>query len=120
MKITGSAVSMRFLKPFTIATALLLGQLSAFAGEVAVLRNGFSIRFERKEQTGNITRLYTGAGFLDLPTEQIASFEVEETPVPQPAPVVQPAIQAPQPPAIPLQNPAPVKAAANVDLDQVV
>jgi soluble lytic murein transglycosylase-like protein len=117
---------MRFLKPLTIATTLLLAQLSAFAGEVAVLRNGFSIRFERKEQIGDITRLYTGSGYLDLDSSQIASFEAEEAPVPaaDPAPpqqvtapaIVQPAATAP----IASNATAPARSAASVDLDQVV
>ena len=82
---------MRLLKPITIAGVLLLAQLTAFGAELAVLRNGFSIRFERKEQNGNITRLYTGSGYLDVTSEQIASFETEEAPVPpQPEAVPQP------------------------------
>jgi soluble lytic murein transglycosylase-like protein len=125
---------MRLLKPITIAGILLLAQLTAFGAELAVLRNGFSIRFERKEQSGGITRLYTGSGYLDIASDQISSFEAEETPVapqpqPQPAAVAQPAVApAAQPAAIlnPLPVPAainqaaPAKAASNVDLDQVV
>jgi soluble lytic murein transglycosylase-like protein len=123
---------MRLLKPITIAGILLLAQLTAFGAELAVLRNGFSIRFERKEQNGNLTRLYTGTGYMDIASDQIASFEAEEAPVapqPPPAAVAQPAVApAAQPAAI--QNPVPVsaainqvapaKAASNVDLDQVV
>jgi soluble lytic murein transglycosylase-like protein len=123
---------MRVFRPFTIVTALLLAQLSAFGAEIAILRNGFSIRFERKEQTGNVTRLYTGSGYVDLASDQIASFEAEE-PAPAPATdVAAPAQAAPsiaQPAAsIPATAPAqtvsraasPGKAAANLDLDQVV
>ncbi len=120
------------LKPITIAGILLLAQLTAFGAELAVLRNGFSIRFERKEQSGGITRLYTGTGYMDIASDQIASFEQEEAPVapqPQPAAVVQPAVApAPQPTAtqnlVPAQaaisQAAPAKAVSNVDLDQVV
>src|SRR5579859_6023036 len=75
---------MRFLKSITVA-AVLLAQLPALGAELAVLRNGFSIRFERKEQTGNITRLYTGTGYVDIASDQIASFEAEEAPVAPPA-----------------------------------
>jgi soluble lytic murein transglycosylase-like protein len=64
---------------------LLLGQFYALGAEIAMLRNGSSIRFEHKEQIGQITRLYTGTGYLDLATDQIASFEVEEAPVIAPA-----------------------------------
>lgn len=120
------------LKPITIAGILLLAQLTAFGAELAVLRNGFSIRFERKEQNGNLTRLYTGTGYMDIASDQIASFEAEEAPVapqPQPAAVVQPAaVPSTQPGAIQSSVPAsaainqatPAKAASNVDLDQVV
>jgi hypothetical protein len=38
---------------------LLAAQLSAYCAEKAVLRNGFTIRFERKEQTGDVIRLFT-------------------------------------------------------------
>ncbi|HEY7403487.1 MAG TPA: lytic transglycosylase domain-containing protein [Candidatus Angelobacter sp.] len=119
------------MKPITIAGVLLLAQLTAFGAELAVLRNGFSIRFERKEQNGNITRLYTGTGYLDIASEQIASFETEDAPVPP-----QPAV-APPPAAVPAAQPAltqpsaltpaalsttatPIKTAVNVDLDQVI
>jgi soluble lytic murein transglycosylase-like protein len=121
---------MRLLKPITIAGVLLLAQLTAFGAELAVLRNGFSIRFERKEQNGSITRLYTDTGYMDIASNQIASFETEEAPVPsQPAAEPQPApVPVAQPAAVP--NPAPTSAASgavmpvkitnNVDLDQVV
>ena len=52
--------------------------LPCFAGEVAVLRNGFSIRHERREIVGDTTRLYVtadGSSFVDVPTAQIEHFE---------------------------------------------
>lgn len=137
---------MRFLKPITICAVLVLAQLAAFGAEVAVLRNGFSIRFEHKEQNGNITRLYTSSGYMDIASNQIASFETEEAPVaPQPQPVASqpqpaaPTVAAPNSAtasAAAVQNPAPVAAAlasapvsatqtipaklTSVDLDAVV
>ena len=85
---------MRTLRPITIGAVLALAQLSAFAGQVAVLRNGFTIRFDRKEQSGNSTRLYTGTGYLDIASNQIVSFDQDETPVtPEPQPVAQPVPQ---------------------------
>src|SRR5262245_63186109 len=107
---------MRIFRPLAIGTILVLAQVSAFAAQVAVLRNGFSIRFERKEQKGNSVRLYTGTGFVDIATDQIASFEVEETPVPDPQPAAQP---QPQPVATVVQPAAPATT-PNVDIDQVV
>src|SRR5579864_4646500 len=112
---------MRIGKYIAIGTLLALAQLSAFAGEIAVLRNGFSIHFERKEQNGNSTRLYTGAGYMDIASDQIESFEVEETPV-SPAPVAaaqtetQPAIQ----PTTLSQVADSSKTLPTIDLDQVV
>lgn len=73
-----------FRRSLTVILFVLAGQLAALGAEVAVLRNGFSIRHERREQIGNITRLYTAGGYVDIPTEQIASFEEDETPQPQP------------------------------------
>ena len=120
-----------------MTAALLLTQLPALGAELAVLRNGFSIRFEHKEQTGNVTRLYTGTGYVDIASDQIASFETEEAPI---APLPGPAVTSPSPapsvvgtsPAAPVAAfpkpaaltapPLPVSAAnaANVNLDDVV
>jgi soluble lytic murein transglycosylase-like protein len=116
---------MRFLRPITIAAVLALAQLSAFAGQIAVLRNGFTIHFDHKEQSGSSTRLYTGTGYLDIASDQIASYDVDETPVtPEPQPAPQPVAltttepSAAQPAAVASQTPA--KAAQNMDLEQVV
>jgi hypothetical protein len=61
---------------------LLFGLLGitpwASAADVAVLRNGFSIRHERREVVGSVTRLYLGAdrdGYVDVPTDEINRFE---------------------------------------------
>ena len=62
--------------------------MSAFAGQVAILKNGFSIHFDHKEQNAKSTRLFTSTGYLDIASDQITSFEEDETPVvPEPAPV---------------------------------
>ena len=48
------------------------------ATEVAVLKNGFSIRHERREIVGDVTRLYVnadGSSFVDVPTAEIEHFE---------------------------------------------
>jgi len=52
--------------------------LPCVGGEVAVLKNGFSIRHERREVFGNVTRLYVnadGSSFVDVPTADIEHFE---------------------------------------------
>jgi soluble lytic murein transglycosylase-like protein len=113
---------MRVFKPIVIGAVLVLAQLSAFAAQVAVLRNGFSISFDRKELIGNSTRLYTGTGYLDIASDQIESFEAEETPV-SPEPLAG-ALAGSQPTTQPLltasQTVAAPKTAQNIDLDQVV
>jgi soluble lytic murein transglycosylase-like protein len=59
--------------------ALALGcSLPCFAGEMAVLRNGFSIRHERRKVIGTVTRLYVnadGSSYVDVPTAEIEHFE---------------------------------------------
>ncbi|MGO9085544.1 MAG: lytic transglycosylase domain-containing protein [Candidatus Sulfotelmatobacter sp.] len=52
--------------------------LPCFASDVAVLKNGFSIRHERREVVGDITRLYVnadGSNYVDVPTTEIEHFE---------------------------------------------
>jgi len=72
---------MRFLPSLRLSLGVLVTLLAAlpcFAGEVAVLRNGFSIRHERREVVGDTTRLYLtadGSSFVDVPTAQIEHFE---------------------------------------------
>ena len=79
---------MRFSKTLTVTALLLLAQMSAFAGQIAILRNGFSIHFDHKEQNAKSTRLFTSTGYLDIASDQITSFEEDEAPVvPEPAPV---------------------------------
>jgi len=72
---------MRFLSSFRsvgVVAVLAVVALPCFAGEVAVLKNGFSIRHERRETVGDVTRLYTsadGSSFVDVPTAEIEHFE---------------------------------------------
>ena len=50
---------------------------------MAVLRNGFSIRHERREVIGGVTRLYVnanGSSYVDVPTAEIEHFEAAEEP----------------------------------------
>lgn len=103
---------MRLYKPLTIALLLLGAQLSALGSELAVLRNGFSIRHERREQIGKFTRLYTGdqQGYVDVPTESIASFEAVEPTPPDPSVVAAPK---------PAQREA-VAQPPKVDIDQLI
>jgi soluble lytic murein transglycosylase-like protein len=59
-------------------TLLALTALPCPAADSAVLRNGFSIRHERRRVIGMITRLYLDgddSSFVDVPTEEIDHFE---------------------------------------------
>lgn len=61
-----------------IWAVVALAAVPCFAGEVAVLKNGFSIRYERREIVGDVTRLYVkvdGSSFVDVPTGQVDHFE---------------------------------------------
>src|SRR5580704_11053724 len=87
---------MRRLLPITM---LLFAVAPLRAAEIVNLSNGFSIRHERHEIRGDITRLYTGAdtsSYIDVPTAEVASFE--------PAPL----------------EPVRVEAAKSLDLDEVI
>ncbi len=55
----------------------------AFGAELAVLHNGFSIRHERREAVGSVTRLYINEdsnGYIDVPTADIDHFEPDLSP----------------------------------------
>jgi soluble lytic murein transglycosylase-like protein len=67
-------------------TVLALTAVPCSASDSAVLRNGFSIRHERRQVIGTITRLYLGgdnSSFVDVPTEEIDHYEASpiEAPV---------------------------------------
>jgi hypothetical protein len=69
---------MGLLAQLTLVLALLGTPLFASGADVAVLRNGFSIRHERREVIGSVTRLYLDAdsnGYVDVPTIEIDGFE---------------------------------------------
>lgn len=90
---------MRFLA--TIFALILLGCGVSAAADLAVLRNGNSIRHEHKEILGPVTRLYLGAtkdGYIEIPTEQIDHYEKDTAPPPKVAPanIQRGAIIAPQ------------------------
>ena len=105
---------MRLSKPILLGLALLLGQLSASAADLAVLRSGASIPFLRKEQMGLQTRLYITGGYVDVPTAEIASFDKDDSPPPPAMSETMPAKLDAPPPATALP------ARTQVDLDQVV
>jgi hypothetical protein len=95
---------MALLRAIGIGLVVLGAQFSAFAGELAVLRNGFTVRCERKEESGGTTRLYTRAGFIDVASAEIVSFEPDDT---AEAESVQPAPVAASQAVLPVSSPAP-------------
>ena len=84
--------------------------LTAHAADIAILRNGFSIRHDHRQIIETITRLYLGAGntgYVDVLTDDIERFEEDLTPS---APV--PAAPAPAPPALTSASPGAIAAFA--------
>jgi hypothetical protein len=77
---------MKFWPQFAITTtALALGAVSACSTELAILRNGFTIRYEHRGARGGVTRLYLTENednFVEVPTEEIVRYEKIESPTP--------------------------------------
>ena len=73
------------------AVAVVLLARPATATELAILRNGFSIRHEHRLVMGATTRLYLGAddsSFTDVPTDEITGYEKDlSSPLPLPSPL---------------------------------
>lgn len=75
------------------AGCLAFASVGISAAEIAVLRNGFTIRHDRHESREEMTRLYlakTPDSYVEVPTADIVGFETEEPP-PRRAPLVSPA-----------------------------
>lgn len=89
---------MKFCHKLSIAAALFgMGAASACPAELAILRNGFAIRYERLEPINSTTRLHLSMApgdYVDVPTEEIVQHEnidlpadpVSNSPSPTPAP----------------------------------
>lgn len=75
----------------------------AIAGEYAVLHTGFRIYADRHEIVGDMTRLHTATGTMDVPSANVATFEAEEyvkrasPPAVPPAPALAPEVLTPSP-----------------------
>src|SRR5437868_8338587 len=85
---------MFFRSQFVFALMLATLATAAHAADLAILRNGFSIRHDRRQVIDSLTRLYLSgpnAGYIDVPTTEIERFEKDQTPAPQPVQAVQPA-----------------------------
>ena len=82
---------MRFFRLYAATLAFLALTSSALhCSELAVLRNGFTIKHERHQQLDGVTRLYlkaTAGDYVDVPQDEIVRFEpVEEVADPAPPP----------------------------------
>jgi hypothetical protein len=76
-------IQLAFIVPLLIGAGV-----PANAADLAVLRNGNSIRHERREVSGTVTRLYfteSSNGYVEIPNDQIERFEKDTTPPPMPA-----------------------------------
>ncbi len=74
---------MRNLDKLGLALGLWLFAIPTFAADLAILHNGFSVRHERRENLGAVTRLYLSAGnssYVDIATNQIERFEKDMAP----------------------------------------
>jgi soluble lytic murein transglycosylase-like protein len=79
---------MKFSAKLGLFFGIALAAISGFAADVAVLTNGYTIRHEHRQVVGTATRLYLGkdsSSYVDIPTNEIQSFEKDLTPVPAPA-----------------------------------
>jgi soluble lytic murein transglycosylase-like protein len=107
---------------FFLLLALLTAQASAT--DIAILRNGFTIRHESRAPLGDTTRLFLtsdGASFVDIRTAEIDRIEPDLTPAPAPE-ESNPEVAAPVPAAAApraLMAPAPVTS-ASVNVSEVV
>ena len=69
---------MKILRLFALISLL---PVACTAADLAVLRNGFTIRHESRTQVGESTRLYTSkdrASFVDIPTADVERFEKDD------------------------------------------
>lgn len=110
---------MRAFLQFVAMIALLAS--FAHAADLAILRNGNSIRHERRQVIGAVTRLYLTAsdsGYIEIPTDQIERFEKDTTPIATTAPV---ALRSPSPTqAAGVLRAASLPAMSRTEMDQVV
>jgi len=70
-----------------VLVMLVMAGVSAFCAEVAVLRNGATIRHERREVIDQMARLYLSDApdnYVDIPRDQIVRFEPAEEPLAPP------------------------------------
>ena len=90
---------------FLRAAVLTAVSLPVFAGESAILANGFRIHADRHEAAGDMVRLFAGDGVTEIPASMITSFEQDDFVAPKPAPATPVAEEKPAAPAPPPADP---------------
>jgi hypothetical protein len=96
----------RRISALAALTALAVLPLAAHAAERVSLQNGFDLRCDHHATVNGNTRLFLSSGednYIDLPQQQIATFETVPDPSPAPKPPA-----APQPSTNPAPNSSPV------------
>ena len=104
-----------------LAVALLVA--AANAADLAILRNGNSIRHERRQIVGAVTRLYlseSGNGYIEIPTDQIERFEADTTPTIKAAAASKVDMKRAQPILAPTRTPAQATAITRAELNSMV
>src|SRR5260221_9561308 len=79
--------SVRVALQSAIAVMVIAASTCASGADLAILRNGNSIRHARHQVMGALTRLYlsdTASGYIEIPTDQIERFEKDTAPDPVP------------------------------------
>lgn len=69
------------MKTLRLFALILLLSVACSAADLAVLRNGFTIRHESRAQVGESTRLYTSKdrlSFVDIPTADVERFDKDD------------------------------------------
>ena len=77
----GLTATVNFSRQFAL---LVILSATATAADLAVLRNGYTIRHETREEIGTLTRLYISAdksSFVDVPTADVEHFEKCGSPI---------------------------------------
>lgn len=99
-------MSLKIKAGFFLTLGVLAAQASAT--DIAILRNGFTIKHESRAPLGDTTRLFLtadGSSFVDIRTTEIDRIEHDLTPVPPAANAAEPVAAAPD--ATPALAPTP-------------
>lgn len=76
---------MKHIAKFAPVSVVLIASVWACAADLAILRNGNSIRHDRRQIVGATTRLYlsdSSSSYIEIPTNQILRFEHDDAPPP--------------------------------------